>query len=538
LRGQGGVGKSTTIDAMSGKTFDVNKQSTIGATMQTCELEQRDLSLRGDGKPLGEYKAVDGAGERMHASFSPPIPSHPLPSQRISSRLIASRLIPSHPMTMSDRISSHPIPSHHIQSHPILSHGRVRSHRHLVSSHLHLVPILSHHVTGERETAIAAAAAREERGSGEAMLEAMQREEKEKAAREKVEAAAAAVKRSTKQQAAMGTPKAAGAAARKQVAATPASPASMPASLQPPAGTEGKVAMPREEGPAAVSLTPPPVQPEVSLDLIIEYQNGKKKQRIVLHLKDTGGQPVFLAILDLLQAARATIFMLVFSLPSLQNAALCDGAIAQLRTQLDSFAVRALPATASLVPSSPSEPWYCPLLTHLIYSQVHATDSPVMLVGTRKAEAIKAHGDGALAQLSSELRSKLGDSPAFKNVVRNGSLCFFPIENSDGFEGDATIRDLVAKIEETALALPSMKQLVPASWLAVYDQLNKQHSSGKQWLPLDEVKGLAKQCGLPHAANLSLERENELMLTHFQSLGSVCWYGLHLPFPPLTAIPC
>ena len=62
------------------------------------------------------------------------------------------------------------------------------------------------------------------------------------------------------------------------------------------------------------------------LDLVIEFKNGKKKQRIVLHLKDTGGQPVFLAILDLLQAARATIFMLVFSIPSLQNAALRDGA--------------------------------------------------------------------------------------------------------------------------------------------------------------------------------------------------------------------
>ena len=156
-----------------------------------------------------------------------------------------------------------------------------------------------------------------------------------------------------------------------------------------------------------------------------------------------------------------------------------------------------------------------------------------MLVGTRKAEAIKApHGDGALGRLSSELRSQLRDSPAFNNVVYNGSLCFFPIENSKGFEGDATIRDLVAKIEETALALPSMKQLVPASWLAVYDQLDKQRSSGRQWLPLDEMKGLAKQCGLPQAPDLSLERETELMLTYFQSLGCVCWYDLHLPRPP------
>jgi hypothetical protein len=74
-----------------------------------------------------------------------------------------------------------------------------------------------------------------------------------------------------------------------------------------------------------------------------------------------------------------------------QNAALRDDAIVQLRTQLDSFAV-------------------------------HALASPLLLVGTRKAQAVATGGHTALARLSDSLRKSLSTSPAYANVVPNGAL--------------------------------------------------------------------------------------------------------------------
>ena len=63
VRGAGNVGKSSTIDAMSGKAF-VAKRSTVGAVMQTCELKRRDLTLADSGQSLQEYKPRIGKGER------------------------------------------------------------------------------------------------------------------------------------------------------------------------------------------------------------------------------------------------------------------------------------------------------------------------------------------------------------------------------------------------------------------------------------------------------------------------------------------
>ena len=43
MRGSGGVGKSTTIEAMMGMTFDLSKASTVGAGMQDIELNRTQL---------------------------------------------------------------------------------------------------------------------------------------------------------------------------------------------------------------------------------------------------------------------------------------------------------------------------------------------------------------------------------------------------------------------------------------------------------------------------------------------------------------
>ncbi|KOO26944.1 gtp-binding protein [Chrysochromulina tobinii] len=218
--------------------------------------------------------------------------------------------------------------------------------------------------------------------------------------------------------------------------------------------------------------------------------------------QDSGGQDVFLSVLDLLHAPKASVSMLVFSLPDLQNPNLFKNSIAQLRVQLDSFAV-------------------------------HASESPLLLVGTRKDEAVAAGGGGhaALKGLSDELIEALD---ARLREVRlkmplNGDLCFFPIENSKGFAGDETIRELVGAIEEAAMELDSMKERVPAGWLAVYDALALEMSATppRQQLSLAEVTAIASRFGLPHdPARLPLEQEVQQMLSHFHSLGAVCWYDL------------
>ena len=218
---------------------------------------------------------------------------------------------------------------------------------------------------------------------------------------------------------------------------------------------------------------------------------------------------VFLPILDLLHAPKASISMLVFKLPYLQNAVQRDKCLAQLRIQLDSFAVH-----ASAAPG----------------------ETNLLLVGTHKRSVVgtgdEAAASGVLRQLSATLWASLKSSFAALpkgSVVFNGELCFFPIENSVGFEGDATLRELVAAVEARAKALPSMQQRVPSGWLAVYDHLARELAKGQQLLSLPKVTAIAQQCGLPHrggGAVLTLEREVELMLSYLHALGAVCWFDL------------
>ena len=352
VRGPGGVGKSSTIDAMSGKEFDTNSPSTAGARLTTCEVERRSLEVASEGRPLRVYNLADG--ETEHA------------------RAVA-----------------------------VAAQGRITE-------------------------------------------SAKQVSEAEKA-------------KGVKQ-----------------------SPVSVQSSPKPVAEKQKQAA---ELAAAAGKL-------------VIK---GAELPRLVLHIQDSGGQDVFLSVLDLLHAPKASVSMLVFSLPDLQNPNLFKNSIAQLRVQLDSFAV-------------------------------HASESPLLLVGTRKDEAVAAGGggDAALARLSTDLCKAL-TSARLAKVRPNGDLCFFPIENSKGFAGDETIRKLVGAIEEVAMELKSMKERVPAGWLAVYDELAREVSATppRQLLSLADVTKIASRFGLPHdPARFPLEREVQLMLSYFHSLGAVCWYDL------------
>ena len=80
--------------------------------------------------------------------------------------------------------------------------------------------------------------------------------------------------------------------------------------------------------------------------------------------------------------------------------------------------------------------------------------------GTRKGQV--AGGARRLLELSGRLLDELRRrcAVALDGLVQNTpeQLCFFAVENSAGFAGDKTIRELVKAIEAAAHSLPSMKQ--------------------------------------------------------------------------------
>jgi hypothetical protein len=414
FRGPGSVGKSSTIDAMSGKEFDAKKLSTVGAAIQ---VRTTDLVGGGTDAALAEYTPPT-AGEYASAAAA----------QAAASESGGKGMLALEKEAQERRAAA------------------------------------------EREAK--AAAARPKAGGGSSTQGGTQQQQQQQGQQ-----------RQKRQQQPQPTPTA------PKATAPPSAPVD-PTPGEPTAAAAG--------GTAAAPRPPMPVGEEERRryeDAKLVIQAGEAQQKLVMHIQDCGGQEVFLSILDLLHAPKATISVLVFSMPKLQNPALRASALAQLRTQLDSF-------------------------------RVHASSSPLLLVGTRKDEAVKAGGGDeahVLRELSKGLRSDLTNA-RLKNLVENGELCFFPVENSRGYRGDETIRQLVAAINAAAMKLESMNQRVPLGWLAVYDELRKQET---QWLSLANLTAIAMQQGLPHMPeSMSIEREVEVMLRFLHSIGAVCWFDV------------
>ena len=137
------------------------------------------------------------------------------------------------------------------------------------------------------------------------------------------------------------------------------------------------------------------------------------------------------------------------------------------------------------------------IVEHLQSIQVYATGAPVILVGTRKDQV--TGGVAALADLSEKLLDALQRrcGPAVEGLLRDpdSGLCFFAIENTKGFKGDATIRQLVQAIERTARKQASMKLTLPAAWLRVLDASR----SGRSAASCRGGALVAQQHGLPSA---------------------------------------
>ena len=230
--------------------------------------------------------------------------------------------------------------------------------------------------------------------------------------------------------------------------------------------------------------------PAVSPELVIRFKKGQLQSNLVLRVQDTGGQPIFLTILELLTTPEGTVYMVVFSLAKLQEdfAATLETTSAQLKS-----------------------------------IQVFAAGAPIILAGTRRDE-VKG-GEAELTKLSDKLLDGLQQqcAPAIAGLERDPATgrCFFGIENSKGYQGDATIRNLVKAVEAAAYKLPSMRQRVPLEWLRVHDELRKVGQVQRR-VRLDAVRAIATKHGLPHTG-FTLDEELSGMLTFFHSLNSILW---------------
>ena len=224
--------------------------------------------------------------------------------------------------------------------------------------------------------------------------------------------------------------------------------------------------------------------------MVRAFREGKRKRSLVLRVWDTGGQPVFLSILQLLTAREGTVYLIVFNLAELHEA--FDDAVDSIVAQLHSI-------------------------------QLYAAGAPVLLAGTRKDE-VNGGSTATIRSLSARLHETLlrRCAPAISGLKRCDGLCFFAVENKRGYGGDETIRQLVRAIDSAAHGLPAVQRRMPQAWLRVHDELRRIGGTRRK-INLDEAREICLSHGLPHEG-LTIEQELPALLTFLHSLGFLLWY--------------
>ena len=217
------------------------------------------------------------------------------------------------------------------------------------------------------------------------------------------------------------------------------------------------------------------------------------QQKLVFRVQDTGGQPVFTPLLDMLTVPDSSVFVVVFSMVKMEEQ--FEECVDEVVQQIQSI--------------------------HLF-----APGGPIILVGTRKDQVRR---DDALSRLSGEMWSRLLQrcDSATSCIVLDGApedapLCFFGIENERGFCHDATIPQLVSAIGAASENLPLTRQREPLLWLRVYDEF-RSVSAVHSCMQLDRAKEVAERCGMPHAG-FTMEEELPAMLRCFHSLNALLWW--------------
>ena len=301
VRGVGAAGKSSVIKAMQGLDFDAHQRSTVGASVADVELDQQALQLGGVGRALTEYKSEESEYSLALAAHAASIVDRKeeLDPQPTESMLDTIQVAPapamSEPMAAApaapaaseaDRPPSGPI---------VLLDGAAPSTATIADAAARNVPTRAK--TDEPSTNDASAPATLQApvplttaGTAPAPATVVLEAPAPPPTTGTVPAPASP-SRSTKASSTteLGAEKRADAA-------------------QFPTVTKRATKVRRREYEA-----PPPVSPE----LVHLFRKGERQRNLVLKVQDTGGQPVFLSILELLTTPGGTVYLVVFNLVKL-----------------------------------------------------------------------------------------------------------------------------------------------------------------------------------------------------------------------------
>ena len=220
--------------------------------------------------------------------------------------------------------------------------------------------------------------------------------------------------------------------------------------------------------------------------LVQQHRSRERQQNLTLRVQDTGGQHVFSQVIDLLSCPGGSVYMVVFSLE-------------EMRGNRDDS------------------------INHIVWNieAIHAfaSSAPLVLVGTHRDALTKKQ----LKECSDKVEDALGErcGARVSGLVRTSAgSCFFAIENTHGFQGDDSIKELVQAVGSSAEKLPSVKKTVPLKWLQLYEELLL---SKKRCVELQELRVIANKCGMPHEGH-TIDMELHEMLKFFHSLNVVLWF--------------
>ena len=123
-------------------------------------------------------------------------------------------------------------------------------------------------------------------------------------------------------------------------------------------------------------------------------------------------------------------------------------------------------------------------------------------MGTHKDKVPKSEDHEKISQ---ELLGLFSLHPAWKSLVRFSAaestkgravFCFFPVDNTLG-RNDETVRHLMSSMEQTILRQDYVQKEHPLCWYYFLDEMEaKKKNEDRDCLSLQEVLGLARQCGL------------------------------------------
>ena len=291
VRGRGGVGKSSTINAMSGKEFNAKHESTIGADVKDVELHQHDMSI--DQSNLNPMQAASGDSAYVDA-----LAFNAAEAARAADDAKAAEAKAKAEASTAAAASA-----------------------------------VGAEVAAEVSKPVAdlvAGAERDVVDTSTADATSEQQQPKDEAG--------------TASGAIAQPPASDTVVPEAQVPALPSLPDTEPMQL---GGLQYEKVQEEEDVPAQPARPKEEDPDKVPADLVIKYRTGAKRQALKLRVQDCGGQTVFLQILDMLITPDGTVHMIVFSLTALHHA--FDETITEVLVQLNSVQLCAPDAPVILV---------------------------------------------------------------------------------------------------------------------------------------------------------------------------------------------